>query len=84
MSVAMRESWEKAKAYDDTLTADDPRFNHMAYICHEDGSIFLLQNAFVMDNDPWLWVFTEHQGMFVFAKGDLVLYTEYKNQVYIP
>jgi hypothetical protein len=42
-------------------------------VVHEDGSVFFLENAFIVDpGDDYIWVFTEHQGDQIFAKEDLL------------
>ncbi len=71
-----------AKAYDDTLLADDSRFRGTAEVGHEDGSHFKWRNAFMMETerDKWILVFSEHFGYHIFDARDLVSFRHYIEQ----
>jgi len=76
MSIQMKAAHEVAKAYNQTILASDPRLDGVVAVHHEDGSTFSLTHAFVRKYvdpsfEPWILVFTEHQGFFVFAEDDL-------------
>ncbi len=65
-----KEAVELAKAYDSKLLATDPRFQQDVSFQHEDGSYFYWRNAFLMEKDKWVFVFTEHFGFHVFDHSD--------------
>lgn len=71
-----REALESAGKYDDELKCTDPRFRRSVQVFHEDGSHFKWMSAFLMQKDEWLFVFTEHFSYFVFAKDDLLWFSE--------
>jgi len=71
MSVEMKKVWEVAKKVDDLLRADDERFSRSAEVIHEDGSVMILENAFVEEYKDWYIVFSEHFGFHVFHKEDV-------------
>lgn len=72
------EAMGRAGAYDNNLLATDPRFGRSVLIVHEDGSIFHIDSAFLMQQDTWLFMFSEHFSYKVFSKGDLLSFTELK------
>ena len=84
MSVPMRRVHELAKNYDETLRADDPRFNFCVRILHEEGSTFWFENAFLMKHGEFVIVFSEHQGFHVFAVEDLLHHGQYIQQTMEP
>lgn len=49
-------------------------------IIHEEGSEFILQNAWLDEysDEDYLWVVTEHVGEFIFAKNEVVFYSQCK------
>ncbi len=65
------EAKELALNYDAKLLATDPRFRRTVEIGHEDGSYFKWCNAFLMENEEWIFVFTEHFGFHLFDSDDL-------------
>lgn len=71
-----QEAMDAAGKYDDELLATDPRFNHRVFLVHRDGSVLLFGSAFLIEQDEWVSVFTEHHSYFVYHKEDLVLYRE--------
>ena len=75
-----RDHLAAAQAADVMLRADNERFNHCVSLAHEDGSFFLLDGAFFDEVDgAWYYVFTEHHGVFVFPKEDVLLIKEYSH-----
>jgi len=72
-----------AGEYDRKLLATDPRFRRSVLIAHEDGSIFYIDSAFLMQKEEWILMFSEHHSYRVFHKSDLLHYTEY-NRLYQP
>ena len=69
----------KALKYDKHLKADADGFRGSVQVTHEDGSTFLLHEAFLktwVDSDglEWLMCFTEHNGTLVWALEDLSRY----------
>lgn len=52
--------------------------SNVVVVYHEDGSKFLLCNAFVKryDENNWMVVHTEHNGFLVFAIEDISFYSE--------
>ena len=79
MSRPMKASYDRMmKKYANYPGLDG--FIYTVRIIHDEGSEYLLQNAFY-DNwseEDYLWVLTEHQGEFIFAKDELVFYAQYK------
>jgi hypothetical protein len=45
--------------------------DHTVNIIHEDGSRFELKNAFFIEDDTEVMVFTEHVGYYLFYKDEL-------------
>ena len=70
------EALEAAGRYDDNLLATDPRFRRSVLILHEDGSIFRVDSAFLMQKDEWVFMFSEHYSYMVFDKDDLLWFSE--------
>jgi hypothetical protein len=58
------------------LRSDDPRFKQRVLITHEDGSVFLFTNAFMMRYHNWLLVFAEHHQNHYYDINDLVSYQQ--------
>jgi hypothetical protein len=79
--MTYREAKEYADKYDASLLATDPRFRRSVLLIHEDGSIFHINSAFLMQKDEWLFVFSEHHSYRVFGKDDLLSYSE-MNRIY--
>lgn len=82
MSVPLKIVMDKAEEYDKVLRADDPRFDHLTIVQHEDGSHFLFMNAFacsysfVWDKyglQKYIVVFTEHHGTHAYSEDEVVV-----------
>lgn len=70
-SLAYKEAKEKAKQYDSSLRAGDPRFNRSVKVVSEDCKIVChYDNAFALKDECWYYVFTEHNGYQVFHEED--------------
>lgn len=73
---------DSARKFNRTLRADDPRFDKSAKVVHQDGSIFLINNAFLMeteyDGTEFVLLFAEHHAPQVFAEDDLESWDQYK------
>ncbi len=68
------EAW--AKDEDAKLQATDPRFNHRVQLVHEDGSVFIIMDAFIEKKDKWVVVFSEHHGTIIYDVDDLIVCQE--------
>lgn len=71
-----QKSKERALAYSNTLTADDPCFNRVVHIVHEDGSMWLLRNAFSVtdaEDTDYVWIITEHFDELVFEHEEVTV-----------
>lgn len=75
MSVNLKSSYEQAEEYANKLKAGDFNPYHHVTVQHEDGTLFNFSSAFArklwIKNEKYIAVFTEHQGLHVFAEGDL-------------
>lgn len=72
----MKRAWDKAHAYNKSLTADNPGFRFTTRVVHEEGSIFFVESAFPLkwvdpDGLIWIFVFAEHQTTLVFADEEV-------------
>lgn len=67
-----------AGEYDDELLATDPRFKRSVLLVHEDGSIFHIDSAFLMQKGQFVFMFSEHHSYRVFDKSDLLSFIEVK------
>lgn len=79
ISTPMKASYDRmVKKYYESARLDG--FIFTVRIIHEEGSEFLLQNAFYdnWSDDDFLWVISEHQGYFIFAKNELCFFAKYK------
>lgn len=72
VSIHMKEALEKAKAIDDTLTANDFHSTCVS-VEHSDGTRFFFTHAILLMEGPWWMVFTEHHGYHVFHEEDCVV-----------
>jgi hypothetical protein len=70
-----------AGEYDNNLLATDPRFRRSVLITHEDGSIFHLDSAFLMQKGEWLFMFSEHYSYMVLDKSNLLSFVELKKNL---
>jgi hypothetical protein len=70
-----------AGAYDDELRATDTRFKRSVLLMHEDGSIFHIDSAFLMQKDEFVFMFSEHHSYMVFDKSDLLSFVELKKNL---
>lgn len=72
MRITASEAFQRMKMFDKELTAYDfDGYTHVV-IRHQDGSFMDLVNAFYMQEDCWIYVFSEHNGCHFFHKEDLV------------
>lgn len=73
---------DRARKFNASLRADDPRFDKSAKVVHQDGSIFMINNAFIMeaeyDGTEFVLLFAEHHAPQVFAEDDLESWDQYK------
>ena len=66
-----------ADEIDKTLFITD--FRNMVEIMHEDGTHLKINHACYNDlDDEWLAIFSEHHGVFVYHKEDLIWVKEWK------
>ncbi len=73
-----REAKELAETYDGKLLATDPRFQRWAEVGLEDSTFFRWRNGFLMENDEFLFVFTEHYGFHVYDLDDVRSFEQYE------
>jgi len=83
-----QEAYERAKALNVLLRADDPRLRGAVKIIHVDGSILFYEFAFA-ERRPydglnptgpragWWFIFTEHHGFHVYATDEVKI-SQYK------
>jgi len=72
VSLNYKEALAKAESYDAKLRADDCRFNQCVQIISQDcATVLFYDNAFVMKDDEWYYIFTEHYGRHVFHQEDV-------------
>lgn len=68
-----KELYRWATSINENLVNTD--FAFTIYVEHEDGTVMCLQNAmYIMFEDDWFVVFTEHCGFFVLHKEDLLYF----------
>jgi hypothetical protein len=65
---------ELAKAYDDKLRADDPRFLNGVMVIHEEGTVLYFEWAFAMKIQNWYVIFTEHHRWHVYDEEDVQVF----------
>lgn len=63
------------------LKATDSRFNHKVSIVHEDGSVFILMDAFFVERDGYVVVFSEHRNTVIFLKEELIVCQEHAKRI---
>lgn len=66
--LTYKQAFALAQEYDMFLRADDQRLRRYVYVGLEDGGVFRLPDAFIMDTGDYIAVFTEHYKFFVFEK----------------
>lgn len=71
-----REVRALAEEYDKRLLATDPRFRRSVLLLHQDGSIFRVDSAFLMQKGAWILMFSEHHGYHVYHQEDLLYFAE--------
>jgi hypothetical protein len=69
---------EIAQEIDKNLLASDPRFSYVVYLSHEDGSFFHYENAFIMNCEEYLIIFTEHHNFHIFVRDEVSHFQQYK------
>lgn len=74
------EAYEKAKLVDSGLKATDFQWNARVYVLHEDGSEMDFNYAFLMKDEDWVFVFTEHNGFHVWHLEDLETCMSYQDE----
>lgn len=77
ISLPMRKvfAWAAQKEF----KANDTRFRRSVRVIDEEGSVFQIENAFLLEvDDEWLVCFSEHQGIFVWAKEGVVSSAQYQ------
>jgi len=82
MSLSLQASWNRCKALDDGLSDFDfeKTPNHMVRVIDHEGAVYNLPNANYLadpEDEQWIWVVTEHQAFFVFAKDEISFIAEY-------
>lgn len=60
--------------YNNQLKCTDHRFRYNCRIIHRDKSSLFLTSAFLVQKENWLCCFTEHHGVFIYDKDDLINY----------
>lgn len=81
MDLDIRAIHAWAETYDSELHAGDERFSRTVLVIHEEGSIFYVMRAFLVDvNDTWIVMFSEHQGYRVWHKEDLAGMAQFANR----
>jgi hypothetical protein len=63
------ETW--AVRYDAKLRADDSRLRGAVHLVHEEGTVFFLMYAFIVQVGEWLVIFSEHHGYKVYAVDEI-------------
>jgi hypothetical protein len=74
MCKNMAASYKRLLERDTKLTAIYHELRHWVIVMHEEGSCYTFRFAFMQadpDDARYLWVFTEHQGLHVFAFDEL-------------
>jgi hypothetical protein len=66
----MKKIEKAAKVIDSYLTYKD--FNSRVTLTYEDGSVLKLQYAFYIKLVDYIVVFTEHLGIFIFHKDEVI------------
>jgi hypothetical protein len=62
-----------------TIQTNDPRFNRIVLLVHQEGETCFFTRAFLMNvDDEWIAVFTEHCGINLLNRGDLKFINQYK------
>lgn len=75
--MSLLEVMKLAGEYDSNLLDADQRFNHSVLLVHQDGSIFLTNNAFLMRHEEWVIVFSKDHVYQPFLQRDLISFGEY-------
>jgi hypothetical protein len=78
-SVPLLASEERMNTWSRRLTSKEPRFRHWVSVYHSDGSQYLFNGAFIVDDpedEEYVWVFTEHHGYFALSVTELEGLTE--------
>lgn len=82
-SKKRRDAWAESEYAEQVRMNDHDvwsrRFNGWVLIRHQDGSSFLMNQAFLVldrDDERFMWVFTEHHGRFLFVVAELDMYRE--------
>lgn len=75
-SVELKKVEEWAEVENRKLLASDKRFNNRVHIVHEDGSVFIVMNAFLEEKGERVVVFAEHYSPMVFHKSELIVCNE--------
>jgi hypothetical protein len=82
--MTLEEVYKRTGEYDDTLRTDDPRFERSVLLVHGDGSILIVNQAFLMRYEDWIIVFSQHHSFHAYAHDKLVSYAEYIQQYNLP
>lgn len=72
----VREIAEEYEKKISQITGKGYDFNRLVLVRHEDGSVFFFDNAYSLlyhgVGEDWFIVFTEHHGIHIFGKSDVV------------
>lgn len=75
MSVDLQKAHDRMLEIGESLTAYDFDSNMWVYVKHQDGTEYRFNSAFafkyIINNQDFLLVFTEHNGYHAFSIGDL-------------
>ena len=71
MSKQLKEEYEKARAIDAKLRADDPRLNGAVSIIHEEGTVLFYESSFAERHGDWWYIFPEHHVFLVYPEDEV-------------
>jgi hypothetical protein len=75
------EALERAKTIHQGLRADDPRFLRAVKVSFVDGSAVNYRDAFLLELDDYLFIFTEHFGCHVEHKDEVQHQVQYAREI---
>jgi hypothetical protein len=68
----MKQKYNEVKKWAEKFSKSLKSFNYIVYVHHKDGSFFNFCCADIYYNDDFLIVFTEHNGLHIFFKDDII------------
>ena len=70
---------QEIQDYAELSPAANKHYNSSVSVSLDDGSFFMLSNAFLEVAEEWLVVYTEHHGVLVFEKDLANVYKQWSN-----